>query len=255
MHDHLISAWLLYASYSNLRTSILQGQDYIKQFTIVIPGSFRYILWLHKKIHPDRHSKYQYNINECWAVTTDNTSCLWCDKKMKAISRIKPKNRKKRLNSSFTSTSCTPSVPDCHPTIQPVIPLNSLNSHLLHNVSRLYPGQRAEAVICTKEIFSPCKDWREGGQRLVSPEHYTQVTVSHSTVHSLRPDVSNDFTFTYQAMVTSNKQLFSNALSGCQSAGELSKSADSAKPTNTCQSLVFTIYTIQLIFPPLVLSL
>lgn len=88
-----------------------------------------------------------------------------------------------------------------------------------------------------------------GGKRLVSPEHYTQVTVSHSTVHSLRPDVSNDFTFTYQAMVTSNKQLFSNALSGCQSAGELSKSADSAKPTNTCQSLVFTIYTIQLIFP------
>lgn len=85
---------------------------------------------------------------------------------MKAISRIKPKIEKKRLaerfNSSFTSTSCTPSVPDCHPTIQPVIPLNSLNSHLLYNVSRLYPGQRAEAIICTKKSFLHAKTGERG---------------------------------------------------------------------------------------------
>lgn len=84
---------------------------------------------------------------------------------MKAISRIKPKNRKKRLaerfNSSFTSTSCTQSVLDCHPMIQPVIPLNSLNSHLLYNVSRLYPGQRAEAVMY-KEIFLHAKTGERG---------------------------------------------------------------------------------------------
>lgn len=85
---------------------------------------------------------------------------------MKAISRIKQKNRKKRLaerfNSSFTSTSCTQSVLDCHPMIQPVIPLNSLNSHLLYNVSRLYPGQRAEAVICTKKSFLHAKTGERG---------------------------------------------------------------------------------------------
>lgn len=111
-----------------------------------------------KKYYTQTDTQSINNINECWAVTTDNTSCLWCDKKMKAISRIKPqKIEKKRLaerfNSSFTSTSCTPTVLDCHPMIQPFIPLNSLNSHLLYNVSRLYPRQRAEAVICTKKSF------------------------------------------------------------------------------------------------------
>lgn len=49
-----------------------------------------------KKYYTQTDTQSINNINECWAVTTNNTSCLWCDKKMKAISRIKPKKIEKK---------------------------------------------------------------------------------------------------------------------------------------------------------------
>lgn len=137
---------------------------------------------------------------------------------MKAISRIKPKNRKKRLaerfNSSFTSTSCTPSVLDCHPMIQPVIPLNSLNSHLLYNVSRLYPGQRAEAVICTKKSFLHAKtgetvtvQFTHWGLMLAmtSPSH-TKLWLHQTNNYSLMPCLAASQLANYQNQLIQQNQ-------------------------------------------------
>lgn len=73
---------------------------------------------------------------------------------------------------------------------------------------------------------------------LVSLVPHTVPTVTNMQFTQWALMLSIDFTFTYQAMVTSNKQLFTNAMSGCQSAGEQSKSADSAIPSKSVPSLL-----------------